>query len=142
MERILLINPNQYRHPPVIPIGLEYLSHALREKGFEADVVDLTFENDVYPVIEQRIATFDPHCIGVTVRNIDPALYKNNEFFLPFIRDLIRHIRTLTDACPSSPEAPPLSPILTASWISSAPISPSWVPPRRRCRSCLIIIWM
>ncbi len=98
MERILLINPNQYRHPPVIPIGLEYLSHALKQSGFEVDVLDLTFKNDVFPVIGQSIAALNPDCVGVTVRNIDSALYKNSEFFLPFIRDIISHVRTLTDA--------------------------------------------
>ena len=41
--KILLINPNKYLNPPVMPLGLEYLAGAVIEAGHDVDLLDLCF---------------------------------------------------------------------------------------------------
>ena len=39
-HQVLLVNPNRMK-PPVTPIALDYLAHALSTQGIQADVLDL-----------------------------------------------------------------------------------------------------
>ncbi|NOY54196.1 MAG: radical SAM protein [Deltaproteobacteria bacterium] len=110
--RILLINPNRYRFPPVIPLGLEYLAHALRKHSFEVRVLDLCFSTDPLRKLENKVRSYAPGVVGVTIRNLDSALYPDTEYFLPEIRELIGRIRRTGDlpviiggsALPADPE--------------------------------------
>ena len=43
--KLLLINPNRYHNPPVMPIGLEYLSGAVTAAGHDVEVLDLCFSD-------------------------------------------------------------------------------------------------
>jgi len=92
--KILLINPNRYKSPPVPPLGLEYIAACLEQKGHVPSIVDLTFSEAVYKDIAAAIRSFTPDIAGVTVRNIDAVLYHTNEFFLDEIKDIITYIRT------------------------------------------------
>jgi radical SAM superfamily enzyme YgiQ (UPF0313 family) len=96
---VLFINPNRYRHPPTIPLGVEYLTHALTQSGVHACVLDLCFSEDPEGEITAALgdAAYDAVCL--TVRNVDTVLYPDTEFFLPEIRDYIRLIKTLA-RCP------------------------------------------
>lgn len=96
--RALFFNPNRYQHPPVIPLGVEYLSDALRGLTFETSYIDLCFSDDPFADLTGRILDFRPDVICATVRNIDTALLLNNEYFLPGVRSLLRLVRELTDA--------------------------------------------
>ncbi len=95
--RILLVNPNRYHFPPVPPLGLEYLAHALREKSFQVECVDLCFPEGPFEVMETQVDSFSPHVVGITIRNLDTALYPGTEFFLPQIRELVGRIRQRSD---------------------------------------------
>jgi radical SAM superfamily enzyme YgiQ (UPF0313 family) len=86
--KILLVNPNRYRTPPVPPLALEYIQSALRESGHESRILDLCFSPDPRAALREEIARFRPGIAGVTVRNIDAVIFHNNEFFLEGIRDL------------------------------------------------------
>ena len=76
--KILLINPNTYKKPPVIPIGLEYLVTSLRNNKHDAKILDLTFSEDTFLDIDNYFKKNTPQLIGITIRNIDSALYQNN----------------------------------------------------------------
>ncbi len=91
--KILLVNPNQYQHPPVPPIGLEYIAGDLISSGHEVRIIDLCFSNDPFRDLDNSISEFLPDVAGITVRNIDTVLYPANEFFLDKIRALVGHIR-------------------------------------------------
>jgi radical SAM superfamily enzyme YgiQ (UPF0313 family) len=95
---VLLVNPNRYRNPPVIPLAMEYLAHALKEEGFEARSVDLCFEDDPEAALEAALARSKPLAVCVTVRNVDSVLYPDTEFFLPDIRGHIARVREKTEA--------------------------------------------
>jgi radical SAM superfamily enzyme YgiQ (UPF0313 family) len=95
-KRVLLINPNRYKDPPVPPLGLEYLADALLRADCRVETLDLCFSPDPMGDIEETIGFFRPDVVGVTVRNVDSALFQNNEFFLPEIKWVIDKINTLT----------------------------------------------
>ena len=75
---ILLINPNSYQNPPVIPIGLEYLLTYLRSEGHSAEILDLCFSNKPIKDIRDHLKEKKYDLIGLTIRNIDTCLYYNN----------------------------------------------------------------
>ncbi len=91
--RVLLVNPNRYRHPPVPPLGLECLAASLEAHGHDAEILDLCFAGDVRAAVECAVRSFRPDIAGVTVRNIDTVLYHTNEFFLDEIKDVIGYLK-------------------------------------------------
>ena len=93
--KILLINPNRYRTPPVPPLGLEYLENALRETRHECRILDLCFSDNPLLALEEEINDFNPDVAGMTVRNIDTVLFHNNVFFLDDIKMLVDHLKNL-----------------------------------------------
>jgi radical SAM superfamily enzyme YgiQ (UPF0313 family) len=92
-QKILLINPNRFHNPPVIPIGLEYLVTALEKHHHTAQVLDLCFsdkpENDLNKILNEK--AFD--LVGLTIRNIDSAIYFNNQFFLSDFKPLVKCVK-------------------------------------------------
>ncbi|MFX0002000.1 MAG: B12-binding domain-containing radical SAM protein [Candidatus Hodarchaeota archaeon] len=90
---ILLVNPNRFKNPPVIPIGLEYLVTALEKQNHNVDILDLCF----YESPEERLAmTLNNtiyNLVGFSIRNIDSLGYFNNEFFLPSIKPLVKIVK-------------------------------------------------
>lgn len=91
--KVLLINPNRYRHPPVPPIGLEYIAGDLAAAGHQAEILDLCFCEEPYRELDSRILSFQPDAVGITLRNIDTVLYPENEFFLDDIRSLVAYVK-------------------------------------------------
>lgn len=92
--KVLLVNPNRYKYPPVPPLGLEYVAASLEKRGHAPMIVDLTFSEDIYRDIDEAVCTFTPHITGVTVRNIDSVLYHTNEFYLDEIKDIVMYIKS------------------------------------------------
>jgi radical SAM superfamily enzyme YgiQ (UPF0313 family) len=88
--KILLINSNRYRNPPVMPLGLEYLAGAVRKAGHDVDLLDLCFSDNPLQDLMEALHSFRPDIAGITVRQVDTALYQGNRFFLPEIRDYVR----------------------------------------------------
>ncbi len=97
-QRVLLVNPNRYRHPPVMPLGLEYLAHALQQNAFEVKIADLCFSEEPRRDLAEAIRDFPPDAVGLTIRNVDSVLYPDTEFFLPHIKALIDQVRALSQA--------------------------------------------
>ncbi|NHI94084.1 MAG: radical SAM protein [Candidatus Lokiarchaeota archaeon] len=91
--KVLLINPNQFKNPPVIPIGLEYLATILRNNGHEVEILDLCFSENPKQEIKNVLYDKKFNLIGVTIRNIDSCIYFNNEFFLKDIRTIIQYLK-------------------------------------------------
>lgn len=96
--RVVLVNPNRYLEPPVIPLGLEYLAHYLDRAGHEVKVVDLAFTADPGASLAAELAAFDPHLVGFSLRNLDSALYHDSIFFLDEFADLVSTARRSCEA--------------------------------------------
>jgi hypothetical protein len=91
--RVLLVNPNRYKSPPVPPIGLEYLAASLEGNGHSVEILDLCFSESLCDDIDYSVASFRPDVAGVTVRNVDTVLYQTNEFFLDEIREVVNYLK-------------------------------------------------
>ncbi len=91
--KILLINPNSMKSPPVIPIGLEYLSTALEKHNHNVDILDLCFISSPIKELNNFLEKETYDVIGFSIRNIDSCIYFNNEFYLPEFKKLIDCIK-------------------------------------------------
>jgi len=92
--KVLLINPNRYKSPPVPPLGLEYISGPLEDKGHTVEIADLCFSENLHKDLDDAIGSFSPDIAGITVRNVDTVLYHTNEFFLDEIKNIITYIKS------------------------------------------------
>jgi len=91
--KILLINPNQYRTPPVPPLGLAHLWSALRGSPHRCRILDLCFSEDPVSSLHEALHDFKPDIAGMTIRNIDTVIYQNNVFFLDSIKKIVNEIK-------------------------------------------------
>jgi len=92
--KVLLLNPNRYKSPPVPPIGLECIAAGLEQRGHKAEIIDLCFSEDICKDIDDAVSSFRPDISGVTVRNVDSVLYHTNEFFLDGIREIVTRVKS------------------------------------------------
>lgn len=91
--RILLINPNTYKNPPVPPLGLEYLILSLEKTNHTCDILDLTFSENPLEELNAKIKRISYDIIGFSIRNIDSCLFFNNEFFLEGVKKMIECVK-------------------------------------------------
>ena len=95
--KVLLVSPNVESLPdPVFPIGLAYVTAALRENGIQYRVLDLCFVQDYKAAIGSSIESFQPDIIGLSLRNLDNVSYPNYISYVPFYRQVVQTIRTQT----------------------------------------------
>ena len=92
--KVLLINPNRYHFPPVIPVGIEYISGSLASQDIEYSVLDLCFSDHPEDDILIALKSFHPDIAGISIRQTDTVLFYQNECFLP-------EIKKYTDICKS-----------------------------------------
>ena len=92
---ILLINPNRFQNPPVVPIGLEYIASSLDSlEKHKIDLLDLTFVTEPIEVVQKKIESKSYDIAAISVRNIDDVIFNDNKFYLPEIKALIEIIKT------------------------------------------------
>jgi radical SAM superfamily enzyme YgiQ (UPF0313 family) len=89
MKTVLLINPNEIR-PPVAPIGLEYISSFLADKGHNVVIYDMNIHKESLSGVLEKVS---PHLVGITVRNIDDSCYATAEFFLGKIKIVVAEVK-------------------------------------------------
>jgi hypothetical protein len=95
--KVALVNTNRI-HPPVAPIGLDYLCEAVHAAGHSVQLLDLCRAEDV----SQAIAEFfqDGHfdLVGLTMRNTDDCAYTSRASFVDPFAELALQVRRHTDA--------------------------------------------
>jgi radical SAM superfamily enzyme YgiQ (UPF0313 family) len=95
--RVLLISPNIEMLPdPVAPLGLAFLSSALKSSGHEVRCLDLCFEENVEQALKETLSDFSPGAIGLSLRNIDNVAYPESVSYLPFFKKVIERCRQLS----------------------------------------------
>src|SRR5262245_54788291 len=96
--RVLLVSANREMLPsPVVPIGPLAVAASLRDVH-EVRLADLCFEEDPHAAIERAVGAFDPEVIGVGLRNLHTNAYDGMERLVSGYADLVRSIRSITDA--------------------------------------------
>jgi Fe-S oxidoreductase len=69
----------------VYPIGIVLLASRLQGKGHEVNILDMNLERDPYGALKERLLSFQPEGIGLSLRNIDPLGNKTSSLVSPFI---------------------------------------------------------
>jgi radical SAM superfamily enzyme YgiQ (UPF0313 family) len=88
--QILLISANRCTTPePVFPLGLAYVSAALREAGHQITWLDLLVQKETLESIFNH-PRFD--LVGISLRNIDDVLIRKQELFVGDIEALVKRI--------------------------------------------------
>ncbi len=97
--RVLLISENRCRENLVpFPLGIACVAAAARQAGHEVACLDLMFSQDPVADSLRAIGDFDPHCIGLSIRNIDNQDMFAGEFYLPPVKELVEAIRSASRA--------------------------------------------
>jgi radical SAM superfamily enzyme YgiQ (UPF0313 family) len=90
------VNRHRFVHP-VPPIGALYIASALRQRGHEVRLIDFMFAGEAEETITATLAKFHPDVVGISLRNVD-ALISKNEFCLPELRSCVQCIQRLSPA--------------------------------------------
>lgn len=92
--RILLLQSYLGRKEnPVFPLGLAYLSVYLNEH--EVSILDPNIEDSPFDAIRSRLEGFKPEIIGISLRNVDTTLYRDQFYYyktLPPTLDIIKEL--------------------------------------------------
>jgi len=94
---LTLINTNRMT-PAIGPIGLEYVAEAAAGAGIDVSVLDLALCENPAAALRDHFAAREPTLIGLSFRNIDDCFWPSAQWFVPDLADLVRRIRTLSDA--------------------------------------------
>jgi radical SAM superfamily enzyme YgiQ (UPF0313 family) len=88
--KILLISVNRERMPfPVFPLGLAYIAKALREEGYQIEVMDLCFSQEVSVDLNNNLHWFRPDLIGISLRNLDNLTYPTSISYLKEVEEVV-----------------------------------------------------
>lgn len=69
----------------VYPIGIVLLAGCIQGAGHEVSILDMNLEKDPYGALKEKLLTFQPETIGLSLRNIDPLGNKTSSLISPFI---------------------------------------------------------
>jgi radical SAM superfamily enzyme YgiQ (UPF0313 family) len=97
--RILLISPNREEINMLTwPVGLACVAAATQKAGHEVKLLDLIETADPASALTQGILEFQPHVIGISVRNIDDQSMENTQFLLDEVKAVVAACRDLSKA--------------------------------------------
>ncbi len=95
--KVLLISANTLTTPyPVYPLGLDHVADAIGE-DHEVEIADINALKGLEPLI-RLLDSFDPHVVGMSLRNIDNTDQTDQKSFVAEYRRLARIIRDHTGA--------------------------------------------
>lgn len=94
---LTLINTNRMM-PPIAPVGLDYVGEAVREAGWEVELVDLALAEDADAELDRRLRASRPELVGLSFRNVDDCFWPSAQSFLPVLQRDVAAVRRRTDA--------------------------------------------
>ncbi|HLB25386.1 MAG TPA: radical SAM protein [Nitrospirota bacterium] len=98
-SKVLIISTNREFSPqPVAPVGAAWIAEALHQAGLVTALIDLSFEKDPLKKLTAAIKSFEPDGIGLSVRNVDNGDFLCPRSFLPELKELTDHIKSICGA--------------------------------------------
>lgn len=85
--RVLMIQALSVEGPSpekVYPLGIVSLAGCLKDRGHEVDLLDMNIEADPFGALKERLLSFRPEVVGISLRNIDPLANKTSSLIPPF----------------------------------------------------------
>ena len=99
MAHILLISGNTTTEPyPVYPLGMAYITAALRKAGHMIREYDMLFKTGPENELDLVIRNLKPDIIGISIRNIDNFNYTHSQSYTDAYSGLVRVLRKLSAA--------------------------------------------
>ncbi len=97
--KVLLISENRTTtHISPFPLGLAFVSSALRRSNHQVVVIDFMFLEDWKETLRATLNDFRPNAIGLSIRNIDNQDMQNPVFFLEDHLEIVAAIRKYSTA--------------------------------------------
>ena len=102
--RVLLVATNRHdrlnsrMNAQPLPIGLAYVAGHLDPDRHQTRVLDLMFADDHLAEVEKAVREFQPHVVGISLRNLSNHSYLNTVWALPTTREVIDRIRPISNA--------------------------------------------
>lgn len=92
--KVLFISANTEQvNMPVMPLGLACVAEAARGAGHTVALLDLMFGGDTRGALQDAIGSFQPECIGISVRNIDDQKREAPQFLLEKVKGVVADCR-------------------------------------------------
>lgn len=97
--KVLVFATNREKFPdPVFPIGASYIAEAVRDAGFDVNILDACFSDDIYSDLKNALLTLKPDIIGFSIRNVDNISFPIAETYLPYYKDCVKIVRENSNA--------------------------------------------
>ncbi len=97
--RVLLVSANREHLPdPIFPLGLAYIAAAVSKAGHEIEIADLCFGRQPLHGLREQVVRFQPHVIGLSLRNVDNAAYPLTVDYLALHREVVDTLHAVSDA--------------------------------------------
>ncbi len=88
--RVLLISANTEEFSmPTMPLGLACVAEAARRAGHAVTMLDLRVGMDAGIELRKTLTDVQPHCIGISVRNIDDQYMESPRFLVEKVKDVV-----------------------------------------------------
>ncbi|OVE77997.1 lipid biosynthesis B12-binding/radical SAM protein [bacterium F16] len=98
MSKVFFIATNTTLEPyPVYPLGMAVVSQALLNAGHTVEQFDFLASGKSITALNERVSSFLPDFICLSMRNIDNVDSFASEWYLDNVRDIIHDIRTSCD---------------------------------------------
>lgn len=95
--KIMMISSNTAVSPyPIYPLGLSFVSGALKAAGHEVRQFDFLMENSSMDSVISRVREYGPELIGISIRNIDNVNILNEQFYIDTVKEIVSAIRTVS----------------------------------------------
>ncbi len=94
---VLLISANTLTTPsPVYPLGLGYVAGAIAPTH-KVQIADMNVIGD-YAALEALISFFEPHIVGLALRNVDNTDATDPQAFIDHYKELAAAVRRYSQA--------------------------------------------
>ncbi|MFW6113826.1 MAG: B12-binding domain-containing radical SAM protein, partial [Actinomycetota bacterium] len=96
--RVLAVSANRSNLiMPAFPLGLSWVSSALKAAGHDVRLLDLRFSERPRRYLAEVIRAFNPDLVGVSLRNIDNQDMLNPLSFVPEASEVVRVVKAVSD---------------------------------------------
>ena len=102
--RVLLLATNRHdrlnsrMNAQPMPIGLAYIAGHLDPERHQIRVLDLMFSDDYVADVAKTVQEFQPHVVGISLRNLSNHSYLNTVWAVPITKDVIDTVRANSNA--------------------------------------------